>query len=220
MTNIYTPDLDRSSRIGLEEAIFCEGKSPEDLLRILSDYHENDTSCLLTRLSVAKWNSMPKPIKDSINYDSVSKTGFFGAVRAENSDTLVAIVTAGTSDIAVAREASRTLRHAGEVSAEFDDLGVAGLWRILEKEKELQRYPVVMVVAGMDGALFGVVGGLVGSMVIAVPTSVGYGAANEGHTALSVALANCAPGLSVVNIDNGYGAACAALRALRQIRSR
>ena len=118
MTNIYTPDLDRSSRIGLEEAIFCEGKSPEDLLRILSDYHENDTSCLLTRLSVAKWNSMPKPIKDSINYDSVSKTGFFGAVRAENSDTLVAIVTAGTSDIAVAREASRTLRHAGEASAE------------------------------------------------------------------------------------------------------
>ena len=72
MTNIYTPDLDRSSRIGLEEAIFCEGKSPEDLLRSLSDYHENDTSCLLTRLSVAKWNSMPKPIKDSINYDSVS----------------------------------------------------------------------------------------------------------------------------------------------------
>ena len=220
MTNIYTPDLDRSSRIGLEEAIFCEGKSPEDLLRILSDYHENDTSCLLTRLSVAKWNSMPKPIKDSINFDPVSKTGFFGAVRAKNSDTLVAIVTAGTSDIAVAREASRTLRHAGEVSAEFDDLGVAGLWRILEKEKELQRYPVVIVVAGMDGALFGVVGGLVGSMVIAVPTSVGYGYGEKGVAALASMLQSCSLGLSVVNIDNGIGAGAAAAKIVNQINKK
>ena len=218
MSNVYTPDLNRGERIGLEEAIFCEGKSSKDLLTILSDYHGNNTSCLLTRLSVSKFESLPKQIKEAINFDPFSKTGFFGKVRKTKKDKLVAIVTAGTSDIGVAREAARTLRHAGEDSIEYDDLGVAGLWRILEKEKELQRYPVVIVVAGMDGALFGVVGGLVASPVIAVPTSVGYGAANHGHTALSVALANCAPGLLVTNIDNGYGAACAALRILRQIR--
>jgi NCAIR mutase (PurE)-related protein len=118
----------------------------------------------------------------------------------------------------VAREASRTLRHAGEASVSFDDLGVAGLWRILEKESELRTYPVVIVVAGMDGALFGVIGGLVPGTIIAVPTSVGYGAARHGETALAVALANCAPGIVTVNIDNGYGAACAALRILRKIR--
>ena len=218
MSNVYTPDLNRGDRIGLEEAIFCEGKSSKDLLTILSDYHGNNTSCLLTRLSVSKFESLPKQIKEAMDFDPFSKTGFFGQVRQIRKDKLVAIVTAGTSDIGVAREAARTLQHAGEDSIEYDDLGVAGLWRILEKEKELQAYPVVIVVAGMDGALFGVVGGLVASPVIAVPTSVGYGAANHGQTALSVALANCAPGLLVTNIDNGYGAACAALRILRQIR--
>ena len=218
MSNIYTPDLTRSDRIGLEEAIFCEGKSPEDLQKILSDYHGDKTSCLLTRLSVSKFESLPETIRKEIDFDPFSRTGFFGEVQPTRNEKLVAIVTAGTSDIGVAKEAARTLRHAGETSDEYDDLGVAGLWRILEKEKDLQRYPVVIVVAGMDGALFGVVGGLVASPVIAVPTSVGYGAANHGQTALAVALANCAPGLMVTNIDNGYGAACAALRILRAIR--
>ena len=130
----------------------------------------------------------------------------------------IAVICAGTSDMPAVLEAKYTLLSYKENCDIFPDLGVAGLWRILEKEKELQRYPVVIVVAGMDGALFGVVGGLVASSVIAVPTSVGYGAANHGQTALSVALANCAPGLLVTNIDNGYGAACAALRILRHIR--
>ena len=220
MSNIYTPDLERGDRIGLEEAIFCEGKSPQDLLKILADYHEKQISCLLTRLSVSAYESIPENLRLSIDFDPISGTGFFGRVQPLKADGLVAIVTAGTSDRRVAREAARTLQHAGEPSVQYDDLGVAGLWRILDKQEALQGYPIIIVAAGMDGALFGVVGGLVGSTVIAVPTSVGYGAANHGHTALSVALANCAPGLLVSNIDNGYGAACAALRILRQIRDR
>ena len=127
MSNVYTPDLNRGDRIGLEEAIFCEGKSSKDLLTILSDYHENNTSCLLTRLSVSKFESLPKQIKEAMDFDPFSKTGFFGQVRQTKKDKLVAIVTAGTSDIGVAREAARTLQHAGENSIEYDDLGVAGL---------------------------------------------------------------------------------------------
>jgi NCAIR mutase (PurE)-related protein len=123
-------------------------------------------------------------------------------------------VTAGTSDLPVAREAFRTLGFYGVGAREIADVGVAGLWRILQHEQELKRYPVVIVVAGMEGALFSVVAGLVGGVVIAVPTSTGYGVARAGETALHAALASCAPGLVTVNIDNGYGAASAALRVL------
>jgi NCAIR mutase (PurE)-related protein len=126
----------------------------------------------------------------------------------------VAVVTAGTSDLPVAREALRTLAFYGLPARAIADVGVAGLWRILQHEDELRRYPAVIVVAGMEGALFSVVGGLVRGAVIAVPTSTGYGAARGGETALHAALASCAPGVVTVNIDNGYGAACAAIRVL------
>ena len=132
----------------------------------------------------------------------------------------MAIVTAGTSDIAIAREAARGLAFEGEASREIADVGVAGLWRLLQYETELKSYAVVIAVAGMDGALFSVVAGLVPGVVIAVPTSTGYGAARAGETALHAALASCAPGLVVTNIDNGYGAAQAALRVLATVRSR
>ena len=218
MSNVVTPDLNRGERIGLDEAILCDSKSNADLVHILDGAIEDDHSLLLTRLSEESLERFPVNIREKIDYDPDSKTGFLGPLRALSDTALVAIVTAGTSDNHVAREASRTLRHAGEASVSFDDLGVAGLWRILEKESELRTYPVVIVVAGMDGALFGVIGGLVPGTIIAVPTSVGYGAARHGETALAVALANCAPGIVTVNIDNGYGAACAALRILRKIR--
>jgi NCAIR mutase (PurE)-related protein len=123
-------------------------------------------------------------------------------------------VTAGTSDVPVAREAVRTLRFEGFAAEEIVDVGVAGLWRLLRRVEDLQRFPVVIVAAGMDAALPSVVGGLVGGLVIAVPTSVGYGVAAGGQTALNAILASCAPGIVTVNIDNGYGAACAAMRAL------
>jgi NCAIR mutase (PurE)-related protein len=127
----------------------------------------------------------------------------------------VAIVVAGTSDLFVSREAARTLAYYGVPALEVTDVGVAGLWRLLERVEEIRRMAVVLVVAGMDAALPTVVGGLVPGLVIGVPTSVGYGVATGGHSALNAILASCAPGVAAVNIDNGYGAACVALRALR-----
>ena len=181
MSNVVSPDLNRGERIGLDEAILCDSKSDADLVHILDRAIEGDHSLLLTRLSEVSFGRFPVNIRKKIDYDPVSKTGFLGPLRALSDTALVAIVTAGTSDNPVAREASRTLRHAGEPSVSFDDLGVAGLWRILEKESKLHTYPVVIVVAGMDGALFSVIGGLVPSTIIAVPTSVGYGAARRGE---------------------------------------
>ena len=118
-------------------------------------------------------------------------------------------------DAAVAREAARTLAYYGESPAEITDVGVAGLWRLLERIEGIRGMKVVIAVAGMDAALPTVIGGLISAPVIGVPTSVGYGAAEGGQTALKAMLASCAPGLTVTNIDNGYGAACAALRILR-----
>jgi NCAIR mutase (PurE)-related protein len=129
----------------------------------------------------------------------------------------VAIVMAGTSDLPVGREAARTLSFVGQAYREHTDIGVAGLWRLLERIEDIRLSPVVIVAAGMDAALVSVVGGLVSAPVIALPTSVGYGVALGGATALHASLASCAPGISVVNIDNGYGAACAGLRILRAI---
>jgi NCAIR mutase (PurE)-related protein len=115
----------------------------------------------------------------------------------------------------VSREAARTLEYYGERAAEFNDVGVAGLHRLLSRLAEIRTYEVVIAVAGMDAAIVSVLGGLVRAPVIAVPTSVGYGASRGGETALAASLASCASGVVVVNIDNGFGAACAALRMLK-----
>jgi hypothetical protein len=118
----------------------------------------------------------------------------------------------------VSREAARTLRYYGTAGVEITDVGVAGLWRLLERIEEIRSVPVVIAVAGMDAALPTVIAGLVPGVIIGVPTSVGYGVAAGGHSALHSMLSSCAPGLAVMNIDNGYGAACAALRVLRAVR--
>ena len=142
----------------------------------------------------------------------LSRTAILGQPHRTLLTAPVAIVMAGTSDLPVRREAARTLAFAGQRYREYTDVGVAGFWRLLERIGDIRSSPVVIVAAGMDAALVNVVGGLVSSAVIALPTSVGYGVALGGATALHAALASCAPGISVVNIDNGYGAACAALR--------
>ncbi|MEM6940833.1 MAG: AIR carboxylase family protein [Pseudomonadota bacterium] len=111
------------------------------------------------------------------------------------------------------------MTYLGVPIEKFIDIGVAGLWRLLEQVETLQKFPVVVAVAGMDGALPSVLGGLIQGAIICVPTSTGYGASRGGETALSAALASCAPGLSVVNIDNGYGAACAAFRVVNTFRT-
>ena len=151
----------------------------------------------------------------ALDYDPVSRTALLGR-GAESGPVRVAVVTAGTSDVPVAKEAVRTLSYYGESSLEIYDVGVAGLWRLLDRLEEIRAMPVVIVAAGMEASLPSVVGGQ-------VPRPRGGGADVErirrsssgGRVALDASLSSCAPGLAVVNIDNGYGAACVALRALR-----
>jgi len=217
----YQPDRGRRERMGLDEAVLCASKSSSQIEHILDDAHARGTSLLLTRLEGAQLAALDAIWRERLDYDPLSCTAFLGELP-ELSDAAprVAVVTAGTSDVGVAREAVRTLRHAGHAAREFHDLGVAGLWRVLERVDEIAAMPVVIIAAGMDAALPSVLGGLVPGAIIAVPTSAGYGVAVGGETALRSLLASCAPGITVVNIDNGYGAACAALRILGRAASR
>lgn len=206
-------DWERRRRLGFDEAVFCAGKSTAQLTAILDQVAAAEERMLLTRLDEARFADLPDIHRDALDYDPVSHTAFFGE-KVPISAPHVAVVTAGSSDVPVAAEALRTLAFNGVGALAVHDVGVAGLWRLVERIDEIKAMPVVIVVAGMDGALPSVVGGLAPGLIIAVPTSVGYGASRNGETALNAALASCAPGLLVCNIDNGYGAACATLRTL------
>lgn len=209
------PDNGRGERIGLDEAIFCAGKTPSQIEAILAEARARRAGLMLTRLSAEQLLDLSADARAALDFDPLSRTAFFGAARARAGEPRVAILSAGTSDLPAAREALRTLAWYGEPAAEFHDVGVAGLWRLTGQLEEIRRFPVLIVAAGMDAALLSVVGGLVRGCVIGLPTSVGYGVASGGRAALDAMLASCAPGLAVVNIDNGYGAACIALRMLR-----
>lgn len=209
------PDTGRGERVGLDEAIFCAGKNAGQIEHILGEARQRGARLLLTRLGAEQLNGLSAEARAVLDYDALSRTAFLGAAPEGVRDTRVAVLSAGTSDLPAAREAQRTLAWYGEPVAEFHDVGVAGLWRLTERLDEIRRHPVLIVAAGMDAALVSVVGGLVRGCVIGLPTSVGYGVASGGRTALNAMLASCAPGLAVVNIDNGYGAACIALRMLR-----
>jgi hypothetical protein len=209
MTSEVNFDWGRRERIGIGEAVICEGKSLAQLQVIAKDVRKRGVPCLLTRLDPGQ----AKPL-GNLDYDEASRTAFIGEVKPPSSSERVCIVTAGTTDVSVAREAARTLHFHGEASNLIFDIGVAGLHRLVARIPAISAYPVVIVVAGMDAALASVVAGQVPSMVIGVPTSTGYGVAKGGQTALNAMLSSCAAGLTVVNIDNGFGAACAALRML------
>jgi len=208
-------DFERGARIGLDEAIFCASKSVPQIAAILSQAKEKGRPLLLTRLDPARFDGLSAEDRLALDYDPESRTALLGRHAPAVRDARVAIVCAGTSDVPMAREAERTLVYYGEPCSRFTDVGVAGLWRLLDRADSIRRHAVVIVAAGMDAALPSVVGGLVPGLVIALPTSVGYGVAQGGHTALNSALASCSAGIVVVNIDNGFGAACAALRAIR-----
>lgn len=208
-------DFARHGRIGLTEAVLCEGKSAGQIEHIVALFRERGEPLLLTRLTAEHFSVLDAECRRLLDFDSVSRTAIVGDCPAPARAARVAVVAAGSSDVSVVREATRTLAFHGEAADEFIDVGVAGLWRVLDKRERLETYAAVIVVAGMDGALFSVLGGLVGGAVIAVPTATGYGASHGGMTALNAALASCAPGVAVVNIGNGYGGACAALRILR-----
>lgn len=208
-------DFDRARRLGFDEAMFCAGKTTGQIATILDRVAERGGSMLLTRLTAGTLAELPEDMRRRLDYEALSGTAFFGQVAAPTVSGRVAVVGAGTSDMGVCREAVRALAYHGIKASEIYDVGVAGIWRLMERVPDIVRHPVVIAVAGMDAALISVLGGLVPGLVIGVPTSVGYGVANRGETALHAALASCAPGVPVVNIDNGYGAACAAIRALR-----
>jgi NCAIR mutase (PurE)-related protein len=209
-------DKDRKSRTGVAEAVFCTNKSPQDLLAIIEFNICNNTPVLLTRLEQTQWLSLPNAIQAQLDYDSASRTAIFSLISSSDLKEGVCIVTAGTSDLSVAKETQRTLLFNGCSAPIYADIGVAGLWRLMEKLPEIKQHKIIIALAGMEGALFSVLSGLVTAPVIAVPTSVGYGVSANGKVALDSALASCSPGILTVNIDNGFGAANAAIKIMNQ----
>jgi len=191
----------------------CQWKSATQIEEIL--VAASDRRLLLTRLTKPTERELSCAVREKLDYDSLSQTAYLGTSPANALVGGAGIVCAGTSDVPVAREAARTLAFYGYQAPLIADVGVGGLWRLMERLEEIRSFSVVIVVAGMEGALFSVLAGLVGGVVIAVPTSVGYGVAEGGKTALNAALSSCSPGMLTVNIDNGFGAACAAVKIMR-----
>jgi NCAIR mutase (PurE)-related protein len=211
-------DFDRSARIGLPESVFCQGKPVESLIALLRKFARGSGhSVLFTRLSPDVFASLPNDVQNGVDYHAGSRTAWGETLPPREGRGRIAIVSAGTSDGAVAWEAGRTLTYLGIARQMFEDCGVAGLWRLTERLAEINEHDVVIAVAGMDAALASVLGGLTAKPLLAVPTSVGYGVVKNGDSALHSMLASCAPGVSVFNVDNGYGAACAAARIVNLI---
>jgi NCAIR mutase (PurE)-related protein len=212
--NEFRLDWERTARTGTSEAVLCEPKTAAQIEAIVAHATALGHRLLLTRLDERKHGVLAAPLRAALDYDETSQTAILGGLPEPRRVGRVAIVAGGTSDARVAREAERTLAFQGEAATLVVDVGVAGLWRLMERLDEIRRHRVVIAVAGMEGALFSVLAGLVACPVLAVPTSVGYGVGAGGQTALHAALASCASGLAVLNIDNGFGAAHAALRIL------
>ncbi|WP_322895306.1 MULTISPECIES: nickel pincer cofactor biosynthesis protein LarB [unclassified Yoonia] len=207
-------DWDRTERTGLPEAVLAEAKSAAHLEVLLTEAQKSLRPLLLTRLNVAQYEALPPALRGVLDYDPVSRTAITGPLPPLKDTARVVIVTGGLADLPAATEAARTLRFSGHDSALIADVGVAGLWRLLDRIEVIRSYDVIIAVAGMEGALFSVLAGLVKAPIIALPVSVGHGVTAGGHAALTSALGSCAPGISVVNIDNGFGAAQAAIRIL------
>lgn len=208
-----TLDLERAERIGQPEVVFGDGKTAEHIAEALEALVSAGGFAFATRVSAEKAAEVGLRLGGRGGYSADAR--IFAVGTPPPPVGCVAVVSAGTSDAAVAAEAERTAELLGNAVLRVRDVGVAGLHRVLGRVEELRACNAVVVVAGMDGALPSVVGGLVGCPVIAVPTSVGYGASFGGLAALLAMLNSCAPGVTVVNIDNGFGAAYAASRVNR-----
>ena len=197
-------DHHRSLRSGFGEVVFCQGKSTEHLVTIYQRFYERDRNVLGTRASKEQYESV-KEVLPMVEYDPLSR---ILAIRQQQQERvgLIAVCTGGTSDIPVAEEAAQTAEFFGSNVLRVYDVGVAGIHRLLSKIEDIRQANCVIAVAGMEGALGSVVAGLVDKPVIALPTSVGYGASFGGISALLTMLNSCAEGLAVVNIDNGFGA--------------
>lgn len=209
-------DLAREARLGFPEIIYGQHKSPAQLERILGTYRELKKNLLITRVQPEKASTL-LTITRSARYDEEARTLSLIFEVPEALPGRVGVVCAGTSDMPVVREAEETLTFLGVNVESHNDVGVAGIQRLFGVLPRLVGCDVLICVAGFEGALASVLGGLVPQPIIAVPTSVGYGVAEGGHAALNAMLASCANGITVVNIDNGYGAALAAFRILKRM---
>lgn len=199
-------DHHRALRRGQPEVIYCPGKSPEQVGRIAAKLAEHNSVVLATRATPEVFAAVQATCPGA-SYDSVARLVLVGKPEPSSYAGRVAVVAAGTADLPVAEEAAGTTLAYGHTVDRIFDCGVAGLHRLLGSLEELRQADVVIVVAGMDGALPSVVGGLMRQPVLAVPTSVGYGASFGGLAALLTMLNSCASGVAVLNIDNGFGAA-------------
>lgn len=207
-------DHHRALRLGMPEVILGQSKTPEQIAGIARRLIEAEQNVLITRLAPDAAAEVSKQVPE-LSYAALARVATYEHEPVKPQTTApIALVTAGTSDLPVAEEAAETLRMFGIPFERVFDVGVAGIHRMIGSLDVLARAPAVIVVAGMEGALPSVVGGLLGGPIVAVPTSVGYGAAFNGLTALCGMLTGCASGVTVVNIDNGFGAAMAVARIL------
>ncbi len=202
-------DTDRMRRCGLPEVIYCPGKTSPQIVKIMGSLKKAGQNILATRASKEQYAFVKKTFKKAV-YHELAKAITLDVTRAPAHSGLVAVICAGTSDLPVAEEAALTAERMGANVKKVYDVGIAGLHRLINHIDLLKSARAVVVVAGMEGALPSVVGGLIDKPIIAVPTSVGYGTSMNGIAALLAMLNSCVPGISVVNIDNGFGAGVAA----------
>jgi NCAIR mutase (PurE)-related protein len=234
MSHEFQIDWQRLQRTHVPEVVLAEHKSAEQLLTVATLCVERQQSLFMTRVSADKATALESKLPGMIHFHQLSGTLLVAreplvspvdeasseATEPAGSNVVVhramrvAIVAGGTSDMPVVAEIEQTLLYLGEPATRYVDVGVAGLWRLLELTEKLSGHSIIIAVAGMEGALFSVLAGLVRAPVIAVPVSVGYGVGQGGHVALNSALSSCAPGIAVVNIDNGFGAAALAIKML------
>jgi len=209
-------DYERKNRIGIIEAIWGEDKNIKQLHNVAQQVLDKNEIVFITRIDKVKSKSLLKRYPNGKFYEEARCLIIGENINKVLTTKKVAIVSGGTSDLSVSLEAKLTLETYGINTKMFIDVGVAGIHRLLDVLDEVNKFDVIIVCAGMEGALATVLGGLLSQPIIAVPVSVGYGVSKGGETALKSMLSSCAPGISVMNIDNGYGAAIAAFRIIKR----
>lgn len=213
MSKNFRIDYQREERIGFQEVVFGASKTIDQLLAIVEDYQNNGKNTLITRVQPEKAEVLCSKFTPN-HYDEASGMLLIGEYPEKVVEDEIAVLSGGTSDQFLVNEIYYSLLYVGRKASRFQDIGVAGVHRLLDNIEELKKFKVLVVVAGFEGALPTVVGGLLPQPIIAVPASVGYGVGEGGKVALHSMLSSCANGITVVNIDNGYGAAMAAYRII------
>jgi NCAIR mutase (PurE)-related protein len=205
-------DHHRGLRSAMPEVIYCQGKSVVQIKKIIQSMNKAGNSILATKLDKDSYRRLKPSLPKIAEYNEDAQTLVINKNKSKRKSGLITIISAGTSDIPIAEEASVTAQLLGSKTQTLFDVGVAGIHRLFDNLQQIRKARVIIVVAGMEGALASVVGGLIDKPLIAVPTSIGYGTSFGGVSALLTMLNSCSPGLAVVNIDNGFGAASIAHR--------